>query len=406
MKLKMHHRTTSGLLATLAAFGAGMWLASQPGFTASAPAKPEANTNRCRLILPEEIHAVVGREANLYFDNAVLVPNWRNLLFDVACNKGMQQEERWTFVPQAEDIGVHPLTLDVYSAEGERIASGKTTVRVVAADAGAGREVRLLCIGDSLTNASVYPAELANLCKEAGNPRLTLLGTRQPYPDNPECRHEGYGGWTYQRFVTHYAPPSDAGDRLKQGSPFMFLADGKPRYDFSRYVREHCDGKNPDFVTIALGCNDIFNATEEEIETRIETVLGYADTMIAGVRAAGAEIRIGLVLLVPPAASQDAFGANYKCGHTRWQYRRNQHRMVERMMEKYGGREKERLFLIPAYVNLDAARNYPTAEVPANARSTVKIVRLNNGVHPAPAGYRQMADSIYAWMKWLLASGQ
>ena len=37
--------------------------ASQPGFTASAPAKPGANTSRCRLILPR-IHAVVGREAN------------------------------------------------------------------------------------------------------------------------------------------------------------------------------------------------------------------------------------------------------------------------------------------------------------------------------------------------------
>ena len=366
----------------------------------AAPAPLAGPANPLRLILPDVLPAVVGREMNLYFDNVILVPNWRNYLYDVTCNRGSQQEERWTYVPKAEDVGQFTLKLDVYDVNNQMVASASTIIRVIPADAGADKEVVFLIIGDSLTNASVYPGEMVTLCREPGNPKLKLLGTNGG--SDPENRHEGYGGWTYQRFITHYAPESDAGDRLKRGSPFMFLQDGKPVYDFKRYIREKCDGKAPDFVSIALGCNDTFGAKEDNLEATVETVLGYADKMVAGIREARADTHIGLVMLVPPAASQDAFGSNYQCSQTRWQYRRNQHRVVERMKEKYNGREKERLYLVPAYVNLDTVRNYPTTEAPANARCTLKIVRQNNGVHPAGPGYLQMADSIYAWMKSLL----
>ena len=39
------------------------------------------------------------------------------------------------------------------------------------------------------------------------------------------------------------------------------------------------------------------------------------------------------------AGTQDAFGANYVNGQTRWQYRRNQYRLVDRMLEKYASSE-------------------------------------------------------------------
>lgn len=52
------------------------------------------------------------------------------------------------------------------------------------------------------------------------------------------------------------------------------------------------------------------------------------------VRKVDAKTRIGLVPFVPPAGSQDAFGANYGCMQTRWQYKRNQHRVVERLIEQ------------------------------------------------------------------------
>jgi lysophospholipase L1-like esterase len=125
--------------------------------------------------------------------------------------------------------------------------------------------------------------------------------------------------------------------------------------------------------------------------------------MIHGVRK---DTKIGALLLVPPAATQDAFGANYQCGQTRWQYKRNQYRVVQRIMERYGNREAENLWLIPASVNLDCLHNYPQAAAPWNARTAEKGVRLANGVHPGAEGYRQIGDSIYCWMKAQLAAGK
>ncbi|MCC6443581.1 MAG: SGNH/GDSL hydrolase family protein [Armatimonadetes bacterium] len=377
-----------------------VWLLIVP---ALAGASPRVRGNSCRLILPLQIQAVVGREMNLYFDNVVLAASERGLLFDVTCDKGAQQEERWTFTPQAGDTGSHPLRLDVYDSANRLIASAETAVRVVPADAGAGREVTFLMIGDSLTHASVYPAEALALSQGPGNPKVTLVGTHSPLPGDPAVRHEGYGGWTFERFVTRYAPPAEGAEIRQRGSPFVFLEDKGAAFDFPRYVQEQCGGRAPDFVSIALGCNDIFGAKEEAAPQAVRNILGFADRLIAGIRAGGPGTRIGVIPPVPPAASQDAFGASYGCGQTRWQYRRNQHALVEAMQRRYGGREGEGIYLVPAYVSLDTVRGFPTRPGPASARMEDMVARQNDGVHPSAAGYRQMGDALYAWMKSLLA---
>jgi hypothetical protein len=132
-------------------------------------------------------------------------------------------------------------------------------------------------------------------------------------------------------------------------------------------------------------------------------MLEHYDTVVSMVLAARADTIVGVVLVVPPAATQDAFGANYGCGQTRWQYRCNQHRVVERLMEHYGGRKGHGTALVPAFVNLDCVHNYPTREAPANAATDRTLVRQSNGVHPAAAGYRQIGDTLYCWLKGMLA---
>jgi len=132
----------------------------------------------------------------------------------------------------------------------------------------------------------------------------------------------------------------------------------------------------------------------------------HYDTLVAMIHGLSKNTAIGAFLPVPPAASQDAFGANYQCGQTRWQYKRNQTRLVERMIERYGGREKENLWLVPVNVNLDCQRNYPRTTALWNSRSAEKGVRLSNGVHPAAEGYRQIGDSLCAWLKAVLAQRQ
>lgn len=353
-----------------------------------------------RLALPPAIYAVPGIESNLYFDNVCLVVNPRNYVFDVDSPRGQQQAERWTFLPTDKDVGDYPLTVTVRDQQNAIVATAATMVRVVAADAGADQPLSLLCIGDSLTHASAYPQHILDSCQNPGNPKLKLVGSHWPGATPGLVRHEGYGGWTALRFATHFTETARTGDYSKRGSPFLYAQPtGTPKLDFQRYCTDVNEGQFPDRATIFLGPNDIFSYQDDTLEAGIDKMLTHYDQLVEMIRTSSPSTRIGVMLPVPPAGTQDAFGSNYTNGQTRWQYKRNQHRLVERMLERYSKREAENIDLIPTYVNLDCEHNYPAGQVVANSRSTEKVMRLNNGVHPNGSGYQQIGDSVYCWLK-------
>ncbi len=372
-----------------------------------APAKKTVVSNPIRLCLPPVIYAVAGDEANVYFDNVMLVINPRNYAIDVKCPIGRQQVERWTCLPAAKQAGEYPFELTVYDQQNRVVAKAKSKVKVVPADAGAGREVSLLVIGDSLTHASVTTKHLLEIFARKGNPKFSLVGSFHPRDPSGKNRHEGYGGWTAARFATRYLGESKRGGNAGGGSPFLYAgADGKPGLDFTKYYKEHSGGRPADFVMILLGCNDTFGTDDSGIEKVTDSVLGHYDSLLAAIRKASPNTRIGVMLTVPPAATQDAFGNNYTCGQTRWQYKRNQHRIVEKILQKYSNREKENVFVVPTEVNLDCQNGFPMQTVPCNSQAEAKCTRLSNGVHPAASGYRQIGDSMYAWLKARLAEGK
>src|ERR1043166_9337302 len=204
----MNSRQTTHLFHSILLAGANLL---RPVSSAQA----ETN-NSCHLILPRTIHATVGVEANIYFDNIILSPIGRQHLFTVRCQKGQQQEERWTFQPETKDVGEIPLTIEVRDLDEKVVASGETRVRVAAHDAGQGNSITLLAIGDSLTHASVYTAELMKLFSAAGNPAFKLVGTHHVKDTTEGNVHEGYGGWKYRDFVEKYEPNPEPG-RHSQG---------------------------------------------------------------------------------------------------------------------------------------------------------------------------------------------
>jgi lysophospholipase L1-like esterase len=392
------------LSATLCAVGAVLAAMSCRAVAGPPPDRPADAAQEVpgpiRLVLPPVLYAVVGQETNVYFDNVVLAVNAENYAFDVTCPCGSQQSERWTCVPGPSDAGRHPFRLEVRNEQNAVVARAASTLEVVPAGAGSGRPVSMLIVGDSLTHASIYPQRLLDLCQSPGNPRLTLIGSHHPDHLPAANRHEGYGGWTAVRFATHYTATARQGEYSKRGSPFVYPApDGGPRLDFARYCKDLNAGQGPDFVTIFLGPNDVFGATDETIEATIDTMLGAYDALIAAVHAVRKDTWLGVTLPVPPAASQDAFGANYACGQTRWQYKRNQHRLVERMLAKYAGRTGDYISIVPTVVNLDCRHNYPAVKAKWNSGAETEGLRQCNGVHPSAAGYRQIGDSLYAWTK-------
>jgi lysophospholipase L1-like esterase len=361
------------------------------------------DAGKLRLVLPRIIYAVANVETNIYFDNVVLTTDSSRYVFDVKCEKGLVYGDRWAYTPTAQEAGTFALTLEVRDETNAIVASGESTLEVVSAAAGAGAPVTLLAVGDSLTQASIYTERLLELAGGADGPALTLIGSRGPdnAPSHGANRHEGYSGWTAEAFATFYGPLARSGEfkGRETGSPFVYDRNA-PRLDFATYCAQFNHGKAPDFVTFALGTNDIFYASDQNIDATIDRILGYFDSLVAMVHGFNASTRVGIVLVIPPAATQDGF-RNYRATQrqTRWQYRRNQHRMLERMLAHYGGREAENLYLIPAYINLDAAHNFPTRPASWNADNPDQPPRVIDGIHPASAGYRQIGDTIYCWLK-------
>jgi GDSL-like Lipase/Acylhydrolase len=373
--------------------------------TLSSVAEQQPVSGRVRLLLPPVIYAVPKIEANLYFDNIVLVLNRENYTFEVICDKGLQLAERWTFTPEATDVGEYRIEVVVRDEANAVLARDQSIVRVVPLDQKVDGITTLLLVGASLTEYSIYAQQLLDLVKKDSYLLLRLIGSRGPNngPPTGELRHEGYSGWTAEAFVTLHGPLSRSGyyKRPDTGSPFVYeTSPNKYQLDFARYCQEFNNGRGPDAISIHLIPNDVFTATDETIESRVDKMLGFYDILIREFHKVRADTRIGVVLAAPPSRSQDGFRNYTGAGRqTRWQYRRNLHRALERVVQRYGGREKENIYLVPVYANFDADYNYPTRTASANARTSEEVVRVQNGTHPSPEGYQQIADSLYCWLK-------
>lgn len=347
-----------------------------------------------RLTLPPVWYAVPDVPMSLYFDNVVLTEHPEDFHFEVKCDVGATEAKRWVVKTSGRDVGDHPWSLTVKDKTGKILEQASTVLRVAPKDAGAGRELKLLIVGDSLTHASFYPNEIARLLNLPGNPQWTMLGTHKPAAVAQGVVHEGYGGWKWSDFLTKFDPKpagTTAGPLARKStSPFIFAgAAGKGQFDLERYFRESCGGQVPDVVTFLLGINDCFGASpdnEEAMLKHIDGVLDHADKLLAAFHAAAPKAMLAVGLTTPPNSRESGFVANYKGKYHRWGWKRIQHRLVQRMLERLSGREKEGIVLVPTELNLDPVAGYPD----------------NNGVHPNPTGYAQIGASFYAWMKsWL-----
>jgi len=343
-----------------------------------------------QLTLPTEFYAIPGSEMSVYFAETILAEHPEEFQFEVNCDVGSQETRRWHVVPEANDVGRHELTLSVADAEGNKLATATTALVVAPLEAGKNRKLRLLIVGDSLTNASQYPNEIARLLGRPDNPTFTMLGTHKPSGVAPGVAHEGYGGWTWQRFLEHYEPEPD-GTHRKMSSPFVFLGeDGTPGLDVPRYFAEHCDGVAPDVIVIKLGINDCYRANTESpatLDASIDKVFQYADKLLTAFREAAPKAELGICLTTPGNGRDAAFGADESGKEKRWTWRRIQHRLVQRQLEHFGGQQEKGLFIIPTELNLDTIDGYPA----------------DNAVHPNDEGYVEIGTTIYAWLKHRLA---
>jgi len=415
------------------------------------------------MVMPPTIYAVQGRECNVYLDN-LHVGASRHWEHDITTtgSVGTQQNERWTWTPTAA-VTTGTITVDAYNPRnGVKMASKTANIRAAASTAQSGTTKKVMVIGDSLVNAGVITQTLLDIAAGGDVMGVTLLGTQGTAPN----KHEGRGGWTVDNYTTagptYYdftvsgitTPPAiNAAEYTHNGSTYRVqsvslsggvgtircrvvsggaplasgtltksngsagdatitfsasaTAPGNPFWiggavNFAQYLTNNSLAA-PDWVFIALGINDVFSYIDDAACSAFaDAAFVKLDTLIASIKAAGAGVKVGLMVPSPPSSDQDAFGANYGVGQTRWRDKRNILIWARQMIVKYSGQEANRIYIVPTNTALDTVNNMNlAASAPVNSRSAVSSTRQNNGVHPASAGYQQIGDALWAFMKYL-----
>lgn len=412
------------------------------------------------IAMPPKIYLLAGREVSLYFDN-LIANDFDGYLWDVSgATTGSQQRERYTTNPSTA-IASHNISVVINDKFlGKPLSSSTINVVGVASSANTGTTKKCLLIGDSLTQDGTITQTLLDIAATDAM-GLTLIGTRGSGSNKHEGRGgwtvSDYttAGRTFYSFVvsgvttppqinsTTYTnnsstflvqevsissgsgtiicertsgsnAPSSSGTLTKSnagvgdstisfgssasvsGNPFWISS----AINFSQYLTNN-SLVTPDVVLIMLGINDVFSATSDQSAlSTINERLTMLDTLINSIKATNGTIKVALIPPPPPSSSQDAFAVSYGVGQTRWICKRNMILWAKTLYAKYAGQEASRVYICPANVNLDTVNNMQTASsAPVNSRSSVSVIRQNNGVHPATSGYQQLADAIWAFLK-------
>jgi hypothetical protein len=136
-----------------------------------------------------------------------------------------------------------------------------------------------------------------------------------------------------------------------------------------------------------LGGNDVYGGEPDQpraLDARIDQILRDADALLAEFRRAAPAMTVAIV--VPPQLNVFGLYAEYNGpAYSRWRVRQNYHRYQEGLLAHFAGREKDNIYLVPAHLSLDAIDGYAGTGDPGE---------LNE------LGCRQVAASLYAWLKY------
>jgi hypothetical protein len=329
------------------------------------------STNDPNPVLPTRLVAVVGTTMPLYFDSFILSerPDDYSVEVHVDGIEGKAERRRWSFTPEQSQIGSHRLTVEVKTLDGVLLNIATATLDVVAPRPPPD-PLNILLVGDSITQQNIYPNALWNELDKWTEGRLRFVGTNQPLPSLhrtvrqalPKVFHEGYGGWGFQLFASHYLPGQEAFYKRGQ-SPFVFVENGGPRLDVSRYLGEQKIQGGLDCVILEAGLNETFGLDPDNtaaLDQGIDEMLGWADKLVSAFHQASPTSKIGIVLPAPFTRSAPTFEHVYgqisKVYADPWRHRRIQHRIVQRMIQHWA--LAPGVFLIPTYLEFDTIDGY------------------------------------------------
>lgn len=340
------------------------------------------------LILPDRLRLLERPEYALFFDNMILAPEGSNHIFRVESRCGTTGKEAWHFKPTRPES--FSWKLQVSNARNELLAAGGMDIEVLAPATGSAQPLSLLLLGGLSAEKMFIPEALQKIIQEAGLP-VTLAGghSGNGRPEIP--RHEGHDTWSWQRYVSEYRPQPEYRDGKLYGSPFLFPGkDGKPAIDVERYLKRiEFSGKLDSVIAI---WDSKANQSVLNVPATLNSECEAFDRLLAAFKNYNPRIKVGIVPPLPPAGSQDAF--RIYGNHLRWDYQMSQHLELRMLMERYGHREQENIFLLPGYLFIDPANDFVRYESRQNP------ILLNR------EGGRKVAEVLAGWVNWLLVENK
>ena len=375
-----------------------------------------AEKELAELVLPPKLYATVGHEFVLYYDNILRCMRPENFIVTTTLPSGStlaalnpEFDRCLKFTPTSANIGTHTVTVKVIDRSTWLTAAEKSVDILVSADT-VRRRRKVMFIGDSLTFASTYGAEIANMSDDG----IVSVGTIDhaiTFNDaTVHVRTEGRNGYASYDYVAKqtahgcdnpfYNP--DAEYSLTLDQKYALSATGiltldnsgttsvlKHHFDFAYYMANHgADVGTPDAVFINLGTNGGNGYALTDV------YIGF-DAMIERIHAYDAALPVFLHLFPPTSAAGNAArGAAVRNVWPDLDSRVGYFDCIQTLIDRY--KDDNRVTIVPVHTMLDRLYDYKLETVPVSARNPIEVtIGQSDSTHPAKSGYLHMADAYY-----------
>jgi len=329
------------------------------------------------LRLPDSIYTTTESKYSVYYNNVLLTQSPEKYFFEVISSVGYVDSMKYNLDSLA--VGNYAIELQVKDSLGNVLESKNSQVIVTDNQVNFSDTLKILFVGNSLTYGGWYERYTKQFLEETGNV-VKLLGT-QHYTAQDSIDgifHEGRPGWTWGMYCRD----------LK--SPFVF--GYYPGVDIEKYITDSLKNERPDIITIFLGINDLYNvgtSSLEEIDSGIDNIFESWNMglLIDEFQETFPNTPIGIILTPPANERLNTWYSQTGDSSSAFEYKKKQHRLVQRYIDRYKELGKPNFSMIPIYANIDTYYGYPET----------------NLQHPNLYGYEQIANSVYGWVKYQIS---
>lgn len=338
--------------------------------------KTATGSSEVEIYLPEVYYAASGLTMEIYnsqITNRGTHISEYNVIWE--CEVGEMLERKFSVAATDEMTGEYPLKVTVYDGAGNALAEKKSSLHIVEAKQW---QFSVLAIGDSLSaNGALYAKMQENL----GN-QLICNGTR------------GYEGFLTEARLGFSASDylTETGYYLEEGEDVhKFWNPETRRFDWNYY--KTTTGFQPNVVLLHLGTNGLLSGEENADNIcRIVELIRKDDK----------NIPIYVVQTIYQSDQNGIGSMKMNNGSLMFQGQHKSQRdlAVFELMRDLDDKlsDEKNVYLVPAGISMDSENAFVMEERSVNPYSEKTEWVAVDAVHPAAAGYYQIADTIYSTM--------